>query len=95
VTFEDVKMLLLAGRGITIVGYSDIMLIARGSPLAPAEGQTAAEAIRRFFTRSSWPAPRVAVSQTRQWRRSKTSLAGTTPDSTSAKQSFTSSNRRV
>ena len=28
VTFEDVKMLLLAGLGITIVGYSDIMLIA-------------------------------------------------------------------
>ena len=31
VTFEDVKMLLLAGLGITIVGYSDIMLIARDS----------------------------------------------------------------
>ncbi len=43
VTFEDVKMLLLAGLGITIVGYSDIMLIARGFPLAPAEGETAAD----------------------------------------------------
>jgi hypothetical protein len=36
-------MLLLAGLGITIVGYSDIMLIARGFPLAPAEGETAAD----------------------------------------------------
>jgi sulfate permease, SulP family len=43
VTFDDVKMLLLAGLGITIVGYSDIMLIARGFPLAPAEGETAAD----------------------------------------------------
>ncbi len=43
VTFDDVKMLVLAGLGITIVGYSDIMLIARGFPLTPAEGQTAAE----------------------------------------------------
>ena len=43
VTFEDVKMLVLAGLGITIVGYSDIMLIARGFPLAPAEGETAAD----------------------------------------------------
>jgi sulfate permease, SulP family len=43
VTFQDVKMLLLAGLGITIVGYSDIMLIARGFPLAPAEGETAAD----------------------------------------------------
>src|SRR3954469_5240639 len=43
VTFQDVKMLLLAGLGITVVGYSDIMLIARGFPLTPAEGQTAAE----------------------------------------------------
>jgi sulfate permease, SulP family len=43
VTFEDVKMLLLAGLGITIVGYSDIMLIARGFPLTPAEGETAAD----------------------------------------------------
>jgi len=43
VTFTDVKMLLLAGLGITIVGYSDIMLIARGFPLAPAEGETAAD----------------------------------------------------
>ena len=43
VTFEDVKMLLLAGLGITIVGYSDIMLIARGFPLSPAEGETAAD----------------------------------------------------
>ena len=43
VTFEDVKMLLFAGLGITIVGYSDIMLIARGFPLAPAEGETAAD----------------------------------------------------
>jgi sulfate permease, SulP family len=43
VSFEDVKMLLLAGLGITIVGYSDIMLIARGFPLAPAEGETAAD----------------------------------------------------
>ena len=39
VTFEDVRMLVLAGLGITIVGYSDIMLIARGFPLAPAEGE--------------------------------------------------------
>ena len=39
VTFEDVKMLLLAGLGITIVGYSDIMLIARGFPLAPPRGR--------------------------------------------------------
>jgi hypothetical protein len=39
VTFEDVKMLLLAGLGITIVGYSDIMLIARGFPLAPGRGR--------------------------------------------------------
>jgi SulP family sulfate permease len=43
VTFEDVKMLMLAGLGITIVGYSDIMLIARGFPLPPAEGETAAD----------------------------------------------------
>jgi SulP family sulfate permease len=43
VTFEDVKVLLLAGLGITIVGYSDIMLIARGFPLAPAEGETTAD----------------------------------------------------
>jgi SulP family sulfate permease len=43
VTFDDVKMLLLAGLGITIVGYSDIMLIARGFPLTPAEGETAAD----------------------------------------------------
>ena len=43
VTFEDVKMLLLAGLGVTIVGYSDVMLIARGFPLTPAEGETAAD----------------------------------------------------
>lgn len=43
VTFEDIKMLVFAGLGITIVGYSDIMLIARGFPLAPAEGETAAD----------------------------------------------------
>ena len=43
VTFDDVKMLLLAGLGITIVGYSDVMLIARGFPLIPAEGETAAD----------------------------------------------------
>ena len=43
VSFEDVTMLVLAGLGITIVGYSDIMLIARGFPLAPAEGETAAD----------------------------------------------------
>ncbi len=43
VTFDDVKMLLLAGLGITIVGYSDIMLIARGFPLPPAEGEQAAD----------------------------------------------------
>jgi sulfate permease, SulP family len=43
VTFQDVKMLVLAGLGITIVGYSDIMLIARGFPPAPAEGETAAD----------------------------------------------------
>jgi sulfate permease, SulP family len=43
VTFDDVKMLLLAGLGITIVGYSDVMLIARGFPLTPAEGETAAD----------------------------------------------------
>ena len=43
VTFEDVRMLLLAGLGITIVGYSDIMLIARGFPLSPGEGETAAD----------------------------------------------------
>jgi sulfate permease, SulP family len=43
VTFDDVKMLLLAGLGITIVGYSDIMLIARGFPLTPAEGETTAD----------------------------------------------------
>ena len=43
VTFEDVRMLLLAGLGITIVGYSDIMLIARGFPLSPAEGEAAAD----------------------------------------------------
>ncbi|MDN5771388.1 MAG: STAS domain-containing protein, partial [Microlunatus sp.] len=28
---------------ITIVGYSDVMLISRGFPLAPAEGETAAD----------------------------------------------------
>jgi SulP family sulfate permease len=43
VTFDDVKMLLLAGLGITVVGYSDIMLIARGFPLSPDEGETAAD----------------------------------------------------
>jgi sulfate permease, SulP family len=43
VTFDDVKMLLLAGLGITIVGYSDVMLIARGFPLTPAEGETPAD----------------------------------------------------
>ncbi len=43
VTFDDVKTLLLAGLGITIVGYSDVMLIARGFPLTPAEGETATE----------------------------------------------------
>lgn len=43
VTFDDVKMLLLAGLGITIVGYSDVMLIARGFPLKPTEGETAAD----------------------------------------------------
>ena len=43
VTFDEVKMLLLAGLGITIVGYSDVMLIARGFPLTPAEGETAAD----------------------------------------------------
>jgi SulP family sulfate permease len=43
VTFDDVKVLLLAGLGITIVGYSDVMLIARGFPLTPAEGETAAD----------------------------------------------------
>src|SRR3954471_10485042 len=43
VTFDDVKMLLLAGLGITIVGYSDVMLIARGFPLTPVEGETAAD----------------------------------------------------
>src|SRR3954468_20280106 len=36
-------MLLFAGLGITVVGYSDIMLIARGFPLTPAEGETAAD----------------------------------------------------
>ncbi len=36
-------MLLLAGLGITIVGYSDIMLIARGFPLTPADGETASD----------------------------------------------------
>jgi len=36
-------MLLLAGLGITIVGYSDVMLIARGFPLTPTEGETAAD----------------------------------------------------
>jgi SulP family sulfate permease len=43
VTFDDVRVLLLAGLGITVVGYSDIMLIARGFPLAPAEGEKAAD----------------------------------------------------
>jgi SulP family sulfate permease len=43
VTFDDVKMLMLAGLGITIIGYSDVMLIARGFPLTPAEGETAAD----------------------------------------------------
>lgn len=43
VTFDEVKMLLLAGLGITIVGYSDVMLIARGFPLTPAEGETASD----------------------------------------------------
>ena len=40
VTFEDVQMLLLAGLGITIVGYSDIMLIA-GDSRSPRRGETA------------------------------------------------------
>jgi SulP family sulfate permease len=43
VSLADVKTLLLAGLGITIIGYSDIMLIARGFPLTPAEGETAAD----------------------------------------------------
>lgn len=43
VTFDDVKLLLLAGLGITIVGYSDVMLIARGFPLTPTEGETASD----------------------------------------------------
>ncbi|MBL8927706.1 MAG: SulP family inorganic anion transporter, partial [Pseudonocardia sp.] len=43
VTFDEVKMLLLAGLGVTIVGYSDVTLIARGFPLTPDEGETAAD----------------------------------------------------
>lgn len=43
VTFDEVRLLLLAGLGITIVGYSDVMLISRGFPLAPAEDETAAD----------------------------------------------------
>jgi len=43
VTFDDVRVLLLAGLGITVVGYSDIMLIARGFPLSPADGEKAAD----------------------------------------------------
>jgi SulP family sulfate permease len=40
VSTEEAKSLLLAGLGIAIVGYSDVMLISRGFPLAPAAGET-------------------------------------------------------
>lgn len=43
VSADEFKALVLAGLGITIVGYSDIMLIARGFPLTPAEGETKAD----------------------------------------------------
>lgn len=43
VTLDEAKSLVFAGLGIAIVGYSDVMLIARGFPLAPAEGETKAE----------------------------------------------------
>jgi SulP family sulfate permease len=43
VTLDDLRVLVLAGLGITIVGYSDIMLIARGFPLPPGEGETVAD----------------------------------------------------
>jgi len=43
VTAEEFKALLLAGLGITLVGYSDIMLISRGFPLTPGPGESKAD----------------------------------------------------
>ena len=40
VSVDELKAMLWAGLGITIVGYSDIMLISRGFPLTPGEGET-------------------------------------------------------
>jgi SulP family sulfate permease len=40
VSVDEFKAMLWAGLGITIVGYSDIMLISRGFPLTPGEGET-------------------------------------------------------
>jgi len=40
VTAEEFKAMLWAGLGITIVGYSDIMLISRGFPLTPGPGES-------------------------------------------------------
>ena len=43
VTGEEFKAMIWAGLGIAIVGYSDIMLISRGFPLTPGEGETKAD----------------------------------------------------
>lgn len=43
VTGEEFKAMIWAGLGIAIVGYSDIMLIPRGFPLTPGEGETKAD----------------------------------------------------
>ncbi len=43
VSMEEFKAMLWAGLGVTIVGYSDIMLISRGFPLTPGVGETKAD----------------------------------------------------
>lgn len=43
VSADEAQSLILAGLGIAIVGYSDIMLISRGFPMEPGEGETKAD----------------------------------------------------
>ena len=75
VTFEDVKMLLLAGLGITIVGYSDIMLIARGFRSPPprerprlTSGPTRRPNLPRWRVCTRWSASSAAIRSPRPGR---------------------------
>jgi len=43
VSGDEFKAMVWAGLGIAIVGYSDIMLISRGFPLTPGDGETKAD----------------------------------------------------